>query len=144
MIRNRPLLFLSLLLALVTVFLGEIGIHWMYSWTWGWPQTSALQPHDRLDTTRTPNLRVISSTYTADSRDSTKILVISDTHIQCTFNKFEPWLFRWDSDTYLQRSFTRMLNQLQPDVIVVLGDIFAEGYKASEVFWWDYLKVSQP
>lgn len=36
-----------------------------------------------------------------------------------------------------------MLKQLKPEVVVVLGDLFAEGYKASEVYWWDYLQVSQ-
>ena len=36
-----------------------------------------------------------------------------------------------------------MLKQLKPEVVVVLGDLFAEGYKASEVYWWDYLQVGQ-
>lgn len=37
-----------------------------------------------------------------------------------------------------------MLDQLQPDVIVVLGDVFAEGFKATDLLWWDYLHVSHP
>lgn len=134
MIRKRLLFTLALLLTLLTFFLGERGIYWVYSWTWAWPQHSVLQNHDPLETTTSPNPFI-------NSHVSTKILVISDPHIQCTFNLYEPWLLRWDSDTYLQRGFSQILSQLQPDMVIVLGDLFAEGYKASDIFWLDYLEV---
>ena len=73
---------------------------------------------------------------------SLRILLLSDPHIQCSFDRYEPWLFRWDSDSYVSKVFSFLVSTLSPHVIVVLGDIFAEGYKASPQQWKDYLQVS--
>lgn len=147
MCRNRPYLCMSLPILLVCcVYVGEVGVHYIYSWTWAWPTHSVLPTHDPLDATQEKinrNFNVLSD-ETDDSKQTTvptKILVISDPHIQCTFDLFEPWLYRWDSDKYLQRGFGRLLGQLQPDMVVVLGDLFAEGYKASDLYWVEYLEV---
>ena len=132
-------LFLGLL------FLGEVGFHFIYSLMWAWP-THSLGTYELLNTTRRvkyKNFNILNddSDYTTQTVDATKILVVSDPHIQCTFDLYEPWLFRWDSDKYIQRGFSRMVARLQPDVVMLLGDVFAEGYKASEVQWLDYLEV---
>ena len=78
----------------------------------------------------------------SDVPTSLKLLLLSDPHIQCSFNAYEPWLFRWDSDRYLKQAYSRAVRQLKPDVVVILGDLFAEGFKASSAEWNHYLKVS--
>ena len=65
----------------------------------------------------------------------------SDPHIQCSFAQYEPWLFRRDADGYLQSSYSLLMSTLKPQMVIVLGDIFAEGYKASLQEWRDYLQV---
>ena len=35
----------------------------------------------------------------------------------------------------------QLLATMEPDAVVVMGDVFAEGYKASEQDWEDYLQV---
>ena len=113
---------------------------------WAWPTHSVLVTHEPLDTTRKikyKNFNILNdeSDYSKQTVETTTILVFTDPHIQCTFDLFEPRLFRWDSDKYLQRGFGRMVARLRPDMIVLLGDIFAEGYKASEMQWQEYLEV---
>ena len=39
------------------------------------------------------------------------------------------------------RAIARLVARMEPDVVVVVGDVFAEGYKASESDWHDYLLV---
>eukprot|EP00731_Ephydatia_muelleri_P029710 Em0021g233a len=82
---------------------------------WKWPRGSSVQP-------------------------SLKVLFLSDPHIQCSFSAYEPWLFRWDADRYLRQAYSRAIRQMNPDAVVILGDLFAEGFKASSVEWADYLK----
>lgn len=101
---------------LALVLVGEVLLYDAYSLTWEWPQRSTVQP-------------------------SLKVLFLSDPHIQCSFSTYEPWLFRWDADRYLRQSYWRAIRQMNPDAVVILGDLFAEGFKASSVEWADYLKV---
>lgn len=113
-----------IVLALMWVFAGEIGIFYVYSLNWKWPLLSASTSSGEL---------------VAAAR--LKILLLSDPHIQCTFNRYESWLFRWDADQYLKKAFSLLISTLQPEMVVVLGDIFAEGFKASSQEWEDYLQV---
>jgi hypothetical protein len=141
MIRQRPLIFLSLSLFLLLLF-GEFGVHTLYSWMWAWPTDSALPPYRPLDPTITEtyaNLEIINA-GPDESKQSLKILVLADPHIQCSYARFEPWLFRWDSDKYVARGVSRLLVAMEPDAVVVVGDVFAEGYKASERDWTEYLQ----
>ena len=39
------------------------------------------------------------------------------------------------------RAVARLVARMEPHVVVVVGDVFAEGYKASESDWRDYLLV---
>ena len=146
MFRHRPQLTLSLSLLSLLLYLlfGEVGVHTAYSWGWAWPTSTAHHPHVPLDPTITDtndNYRVITAT-SEETISSTKILVLADPHIQCSFDRYEPWLFRLDSDWYVGRAVSRLVARLQPHVVVVVGDVFAEGYKASEFEWQDYLQVS--
>lgn len=111
-------------LALMWIFAGEIGIFYVYSLYWKWPLSQLGSSNGEL---------------VAAAR--LRILLLSDPHIQCTFNRYEPWLFRWDADRYLKKAFSLLLSTLQPDMVVVLGDLFGEGFKASSQDWEDYLQV---
>ena len=71
---------------------------------------------------------------------SLRVLLLADPHIQCTFDRYERWLYRWDADLFLARSFRRLLSATDPGLVVVLGDVFAEGFKASEKQWREYLE----
>ncbi len=51
----------------------------------------------------------------------------------------EVWLARWDADTYLKKSFSR----LKPDLLVFLGDTFSNGFETTDQQWDDYLQVQQ-
>ena len=116
---------LLLLLLFLLLYTGESGIFDIYASQWEWPTHT---------TDHTPQPLDLSGDYG-------KILILSDPHIQCSYDQFEPWLFRWDSDQYVRRAFSRLVQRLQPELVVVLGDLFAEGYKASLVDWEDYLQV---
>lgn len=119
------LAFLLLILLLCLLYSGESGVFDIYARRWEWPTHT---------TDHTPQPLDLSGDYG-------KILILSDPHIQCSYDQFEPWLFRWDSDQYVRRAFSRLVQRLQPELVVVLGDLFAEGYKASLVDWQNYLQV---
>ncbi len=53
----------------------------------------------------------------------------------------EWWLARWDADTYLKKSFSRLHSRLKPDLLVFLGDTFSNGFEATDKQWDDYLQV---
>ena len=55
----------------------------------------------------------------------------------------EPRIARWDADHYLKQSFSYLLSRLhpQPDIVVLLGDIFSNGFRASQQQWQDYVQV---
>ena len=107
---------------------------------WAWP---TLSPHEPLDVSRDTSFSSHTIEDVAEGVEATRILVVADPHIQCTFDKFEPWLYRWDSDRYLRQALGLLLSQLQPEVVVVVGDVFAEGYKASDTQWEEYLQVDK-
>jgi metallophosphoesterase superfamily enzyme len=52
------------------------------------------------------------------------------------------WLARKDADHYLSTTFSHLMDSLHPDVVVLLGDIFSDGFQASASQWMDYLNVS--
>ena len=117
-------------LSLCCLYLGEVALFDAYALRWEWPTVSLRSSQAlELDDTR-------------EDKEVSRILVVSDPHIQCSFDAFEPWLFRWDSDRYVRSAYRRLVNSLRPDLVVVLGDVFAEGYKASSRQWKDYLQVS--
>ncbi len=112
------------------VFTGEIGIFYYRSLQWKWPGVDddlSMSARDPENGHGTPSLL--------------KLLVLSDPHIQCNFNRYEPWVARWDSDHYVRKSFSLLMRRLVPDVVIVLGDVFAEGFKASKEEWSNYLQV---
>ncbi len=119
----RPKLVSVVLLAAAAawVFFGEVGVFYYRSLGWRWPETS--------------------SRGGQESSPALRLLVLSDPHIQCSFSKYESWIARWDSDRFVHRAFSLLMHRLEPDVVVVLGDLFAEGFKASEREWRDYLQV---
>ncbi|XP_059143920.1 uncharacterized protein LOC131931214 [Physella acuta] len=47
-------------------------------------------------------------------------------------------LARWDSDSYLRKTFSRVYEHTQPDVIIFLGDIMDEGSKATDLEYESY------
>ncbi|KAL0849617.1 hypothetical protein ABMA28_013876 [Loxostege sticticalis] len=59
----------------------------------------------------------------------TKILFIADPQIQGELAVPPPlsYLFNWDSDRYLKSTFSVVLRQFKPDVLVYLGDLMDEG-----------------
>lgn len=54
----------------------------------------------------------------------------------------ELWIARKDADRYLSTTFYHLMRKLDPDVIILLGDVFSDGFRASESQWRDYLVVS--
>ena len=101
----------------VCVLLGEWAVFHVYSMRWD-----------------------IAASDRRGDNESLRVLLLADPHIQCTFDKYERWLYRWDADLYLVRSFRRLLSATDPGLVVVLGDVFAEGFKASEKQWREYLE----
>ena len=72
--------------------------------------------------------------------DVLKLLLISDMHIMCTVPAVEPWLYRWDADRYLRMNIETAVRYVHPDVVIVLGDMFDQGYIASEQEWEEYIE----
>ena len=120
----RFILALSLVSLCVCLYAGEVGIYDAYAAEWRWPTHA----HARDPASPLASLRY-------------KILILSDPHIQCSFDRYEPWLARWDSDRHVGRLYGRLVERMRPDLVVVLGDVFAEGYKASHNEWEEYLQV---
>uniref|UniRef100_A0A0B7AH84 Calcineurin-like phosphoesterase domain-containing protein n=1 Tax=Arion vulgaris TaxID=1028688 RepID=A0A0B7AH84_9EUPU len=48
-------------------------------------------------------------------------------------------IIRWDADSYLRKTFSRVYHHTAPDVIVFLGDIMDEGSKATESEYQSYV-----
>lgn len=53
----------------------------------------------------------------------------------------ELWLARKDADHYLRTIFSHLMDTLHPDMVILLGDIFSDGFHASTNQWVDYLNV---
>ena len=62
-----------------------------------------------------------------------RAVVISDVHV--LGNKKRTYVERLWVDWQLQKSLWMILNYLQPDMLIVLGDIFDEGGRSSSVDW---------
>ena len=120
-----------LVAAAICLFIGEIGVFHICSLWWEWPKFQTASSTTGLH--HPGDVTVPATTL--------KLLLLSDPHIQCTFNRYEPLLFRWDADRFLRSGFSLLMKTMRPDMVVVLGDIFAEGYKASAQEWTDYLLV---
>lgn len=114
----RKALHLLILCVVACVLLGEWMVFYVYSMRWD------LSIPDRQEGTK----------------ESLRVLLLADPHIQCTFDKYERWLYRWDADVFLARSFRRLASATDPGLVVVLGDVFAEGFKASKQQWREYLE----
>ncbi len=48
-----------------------------------------------------------------------------------------------DSDRYLSNVYSHLMKTMQPDAVIILGDLFSDGFRASGDQWLDYLKVSR-
>ncbi|XP_012538134.1 uncharacterized protein LOC105837698 [Monomorium pharaonis] len=62
-----------------------------------------------------------------------KVLLVADPQIlgEKYENYFGSWIARWDSDRYLEKTFSRALKFSQPHVIAFLGDLMDEGHVAN-------------
>lgn len=62
-----------------------------------------------------------------------KVLLVADPQIlgERHENYLGSWLARWDSDRYLEKTFSRAVEYSQPHVIVFLGDLMDEGHVAN-------------
>ncbi|KAG7202186.1 hypothetical protein KM043_015865 [Ampulex compressa] len=65
--------------------------------------------------------------------DCVKVLLVADPQIlgKRNENYLGSSIARWDSDRYLQKTFSRALEHSQPHVIVFLGDLMDEGHIAT-------------
>jgi predicted phosphodiesterase len=72
-----------------------------------------------------------------------KLLLISDMHIMCTVPAVEPWLYRWDADRYLRMNIETAVKYVNPDAVILMGDVFDQGYIATEQQWKEYLECLQ-
>ncbi|XP_015177867.1 PREDICTED: uncharacterized protein LOC107067143 [Polistes dominula] len=65
-----------------------------------------------------------------DCTDCVKVLLVADPQIlgEKNENYMGSWAARWDSDRYLEKTFSRVLKYSQPNVIVFLGDLMDEGH----------------
>nr|XP_006816823.1 PREDICTED: uncharacterized protein C630.12-like [Saccoglossus kowalevskii] len=80
---------------------------------------------------------------TLEHPDNVKILFVGDPQIQGIIN--EPpsligMLSRWDSDTYLRRTFQLAIHFFEPDIVVFLGDLVDEGSIATKQQYSSYQK----
>lgn len=76
----------------------------------------------------------------AVSEDSLKVLVMTDLHIMCTMSAVESWIARWDADRYLKKNLDQAIKVFKPNVVLILGDVFDQGYNANSQEWIDYLR----
>lgn len=72
----------------------------------------------------------------------TKILFIADPQIQGDLAVPPPlsYLFNWDSDRYVKTTFSMVMNQFKPDVLVYLGDLMDEGSISTLPQFHSYVK----
>ncbi|KAG1659909.1 Metallophosphoesterase 1 [Nymphon striatum] len=63
--------------------------------------------------------------------DVIKFLVIADPQLIGYNEVVLGWFQRWDSDKYLEKTFYAARKHFNPDLIIFLGDIFDQGFKAS-------------
>ncbi|XP_063617326.1 uncharacterized protein LOC134790449 [Cydia splendana] len=72
----------------------------------------------------------------------TKILFIADPQIQGELAVPPPlsYLFNWDSDRFVQMTFSRVVRHFEPEVLVYLGDLMDEGSIANTEQYSHYIK----
>lgn len=78
---------------------------------------------------------------TKKSKHDLKVLFVSDPQIQGF--QFEPFgifghITRWDVCRYLKKTFGYAVNRVEPDVVVLLGDLLDEGYVSSDEKFLQY------
>ncbi|KAG8185332.1 hypothetical protein JTE90_008235 [Oedothorax gibbosus] len=71
------------------------------------------------------------------------MLIVGDP--QLIGNQYAPsgilgFIFRWDADRYIRKTFALAYNYVNPDLIIFLGDLFDEGEIASDADFILYLK----
>ncbi|KAH9505299.1 hypothetical protein Btru_059196 [Bulinus truncatus] len=77
-----------------------------------------------------------------DQTEEMVILLISDPQligIQDEMGFPVGMLARWDSDSFLRKTFSRVYEHTHPDVIIFLGDIMDEGSKATDYEYESYV-----
>ncbi|XP_037297762.1 metallophosphoesterase 1 [Manduca sexta] len=77
-----------------------------------------------------------------NDQSCTKILFIADPQIQGDL-EFPPplsYLFNWDSDRYLRSTFSVVMDQLKPDILVYMGDLMDEGSISTMPQFYGYVK----
>ncbi|KAK0043453.1 cell division control protein 1 [Biomphalaria pfeifferi] len=78
-----------------------------------------------------------------DPGEEMVILLISDPQligIQDEIGFPVGMLARWDSDSFLRKTFSRVYEHTRPDVIIFLGDIMDEGSKATDAEYQSYVE----
>ena len=56
----------------------------------------------------------------------------------------EPWLSRRDVDLYLSTIYSHLMKSLpELNMVILLGDIFSDGFQATHSQWKDYLNVNK-
>lgn len=118
-LRSLSLRSVTLIMVLAVVMTNEYLVYWVQSWRW-------------------PVLPVQSR----DSGDELVVLLVSDPQligIQDELGFPIGSITRWDSDRFLQKTFSLAFSYTRPDVVVFLGDLFDEGSKASTSEYESYL-----
>ncbi|XP_028406418.1 LOW QUALITY PROTEIN: metallophosphoesterase 1 homolog [Dendronephthya gigantea] len=75
------------------------------------------------------------------SKHDLRVLILSDPQMQgfqLEVSGIIGHITRWDACRYLKKTFAYALNQVKPDVVVILGDLLDEGYIASDDEFYQY------
>lgn len=84
----------------------------------------------------------IKWTELPNSVNSVKILAIADPQLlgkHFTGGSLFGFISRWDSDRFVQKTFSLTYEYVQPDIIIFLGDLFDEGATSSDKEYSSYL-----
>ncbi|XP_046566490.1 LOW QUALITY PROTEIN: metallophosphoesterase 1-like [Haliotis rubra] len=119
--RLRNLTFRSflLLLVLTTVIINEFLVHRIQSWRW------PAMPHPYKDSEEEMRILFVSDPQIIGYQDESMFPIGS--------------LTRWDSDSFLSRTFSLAFSYAQPDVVVFLGDLMDEGSRATPAEYEIYM-----
>ncbi|XP_071107211.1 uncharacterized protein [Haliotis cracherodii] len=119
--RLRNLTFRSflLLILLTTVIINEFLVHRIQSWRW------PAMPHPYKDSEEEMRILFVSDPQIVGYQDEARFPIGSIT--------------RWDSDSYLSRTFSLAFSYTQPDVVVFLGDLMDEGSRATPTEYEMYM-----
>ncbi|XP_067672644.1 metallophosphoesterase 1 homolog [Haliotis asinina] len=119
--RLRNLTFRSflLLIVLTTVIINEFLVHRIQSWRW------PAMPHSHKDQEEEMRILFVSDPQIIGYQDELMFPIGS--------------LTRWDSDSFLSRTFSVAFSYVQPDVVVFLGDLMDEGSRATPAEYEIYM-----